>query len=78
MDGQKENLMANRGFKSRVHRHTLLEECVGRGGFIFISSQVPSMTGTEIRYSESPPPCKSLLSAKFRIRRLVLYGWFCL
>jgi hypothetical protein len=35
--GKKNNLIANRGLKSRVHRHTWLEECVGRGGFIFIS-----------------------------------------
>jgi hypothetical protein len=30
--GKKNNLIANRGLKSRVHRLTLLEECVGRGG----------------------------------------------
>jgi hypothetical protein len=72
------NLIANRGLKFKVHMGTLLEECVGRGGFIFISSRVPSMTGTEVRDSESSPPSKSLLLAKFRIRRLVLSGRFCL
>jgi hypothetical protein len=36
--GKKSNLVANRGFKSKVHSRILLEECVGRGGFIFISS----------------------------------------
>jgi hypothetical protein len=38
--GRAENklLWPNRGLKFRVHRHTFLEECVGRGGFIFISS----------------------------------------
>jgi hypothetical protein len=37
---ENNNLIANRGLKSRVHRHTLLEECVDKGGFIFISSRV--------------------------------------
>ena len=27
---EKNNLIANRGLKSIVHRHTLLEECVGK------------------------------------------------
>jgi hypothetical protein len=35
---KKSNLIANRGLKFRMHRLTLLEECVGRGGFIFIAS----------------------------------------
>jgi hypothetical protein len=27
---EKKSLMGNRSLKSRVHRHTLLEECVGK------------------------------------------------
>jgi hypothetical protein len=34
----KKNLIGKRGLKFRVHRHTLLEECVSRIVFIFISS----------------------------------------
>jgi hypothetical protein len=37
---EKNSLIASRGLKSRVHRHTLLEECAGRDVF---SSLVPGI-----------------------------------
>jgi hypothetical protein len=36
---KKKNLIANRGLKSRVHRDTLLEECVGRIVFLSFNLQ---------------------------------------
>jgi hypothetical protein len=38
---KKKNLIANRGLKSRVHRHTLLEECVGRIVFPSFNLSIP-------------------------------------
>jgi hypothetical protein len=43
--GKKNNLIANRGLKSRVHRHTLLEECVGRIVFLSFNLQhIPNIS----------------------------------
>jgi hypothetical protein len=36
---EKNNLIANRGLKSRVHRDTVLEECVGRIVFLSFNLQ---------------------------------------
>jgi hypothetical protein len=42
---EKKNLMVNRGLKSRVHRHTLLEECVGRIVFLSFNLQhIPNIS----------------------------------
>jgi hypothetical protein len=49
--GEKNNLIADRGFKSRAHRHTLLEECVGRIVFLSFNLQhIPNISERECDY----------------------------
>jgi hypothetical protein len=50
--GQKKVLIANRGLKSSVHWHTLLEECVGRLVFLnFNLEQTPNSSEWECYYN---------------------------
>jgi hypothetical protein len=45
IDGQKNNLIANRGLKSKVHGHILLEECEGRIVFLSFDLQhIPNIS----------------------------------